>query len=87
MEGQKLQAVVSQQLNKDVVEQMEKCIQEKDEKSRTVKELLETRLIQVATREEELSVRRCLHRPLVLTLSVWKGLVRLCPQLGTSALS
>lgn len=58
MEGQKLQAVVSQQLNKDVVEQMEKCIQEKDEKSRTVKELLETRLIQVATREEELNAIR-----------------------------
>lgn len=62
-------------------------IQEKDEKLRTVEELLETGLIQVATREEELSVRRCLHRPLVLTLPVWKGLVRLCPQLGTSALS
>lgn len=58
MEGQKLQAIVSQQLNKDVVEQMEKCIQEKDEKSRTVKELLETRLIQVATREEELNAIR-----------------------------
>lgn len=37
---------------------MEKCIQEKDEKSRTVKELLETRLIQVATREEELNAIR-----------------------------
>jgi kinectin len=58
LEGQKLQAIVSQQLNKDVVEQMEKCIQEKDEKSRTVKELLETRLIQVATREEELNAIR-----------------------------
>lgn len=35
-------------------------IQEKDEKLRTVEELLETGLIQVATREEELTVRRFL---------------------------
>ncbi|XP_017171393.1 kinectin isoform X22 [Mus musculus] len=57
-EVQKLQTAVSQQPNKDVVEQMEKCIQEKDEKLRTVEELLETGLIQVATREEELSAIR-----------------------------
>ncbi|XP_031218340.1 kinectin isoform X5 [Mastomys coucha] len=56
LEVEKLQAAVSQQPNKDVVEQMEKCIQEKDEKLRTVEELLETGLIQVATREEELNV-------------------------------
>ncbi|XP_052047616.1 kinectin isoform X9 [Apodemus sylvaticus] len=58
LEVQKLQTVVSQQPNKDVVEQMEKCIQEKDEKLRTVEELLETGLIQVATREEELTAIR-----------------------------
>ncbi|XP_028614319.1 kinectin isoform X12 [Grammomys surdaster] len=58
LEVQKLQTVVSQQPNKDVVEQMEKCIQEKDEKLRTVEELLETGLIQVATREEELNAIR-----------------------------
>lgn len=58
LEVQKLQTVVSQQPNKDVVEQMKKCIQEKDEKLRTVEELLETGLIQVATREEELNAVR-----------------------------
>lgn len=58
LEVQRLQAVVSQQPNKDVVEQMKKCIQEKDEKLRTVEELLETGLIQVATREEELNAIR-----------------------------
>ncbi|KAL1780589.1 kinectin isoform X1 [Sigmodon hispidus] len=55
---QKLQIIVSQQPNKDVVEQMEKCIQEKDEKLKTVEELLETGLIQVATKEEELNAVR-----------------------------
>uniref|UniRef100_A0A8C9AQA5 Kinectin 1 n=1 Tax=Prolemur simus TaxID=1328070 RepID=A0A8C9AQA5_PROSS len=46
------------QPNKEVVEQMEKCIQEKDEKLKTVEELLETGLIQVATKEEELNAIR-----------------------------
>ncbi|XP_055462226.1 kinectin isoform X16 [Psammomys obesus] len=58
LEVQKLQVIVSQQPNKDVVEQMEKCIQEKDEKLKTVEELLETGLIQVATKEEELNAIR-----------------------------
>lgn len=58
LEVQKLQALVSEQPNKDVVEQMEKCIQEKDEKLKTVEELLETGLIQVATKEEELNAIR-----------------------------
>ncbi|XP_060238144.1 kinectin isoform X2 [Meriones unguiculatus] len=58
LEVQKLQIIVSQQPNKDVVEQMEKCIQEKDEKLKTVEELLETGLIQVATKEEELNAIR-----------------------------
>ncbi|XP_041614566.1 kinectin isoform X1 [Vulpes lagopus] len=58
LEVQKLQILVSEQPNKDVVEQMEKCIQEKDEKLKTVEELLETGLIQVATKEEELNAIR-----------------------------
>ncbi|KAK7801361.1 hypothetical protein U0070_003646 [Myodes glareolus] len=60
LEVQKLQAAVSQQPNKDIMEQMEKCIQEKDEKLKTVEELLETGLIQVATKEEELNVKHFL---------------------------
>ncbi|XP_059551214.1 kinectin isoform X7 [Myotis daubentonii] len=58
LEVQKLQTLVFEQPNKDVVEQMEKCIQEKDEKLKTVEELLETGLIQVATKEEELNAIR-----------------------------
>ncbi|KAM5274324.1 kinectin isoform 5-T5 [Ctenodactylus gundi] len=58
LEVQRLQTIVSEQPNKDVVEQMEKCIQEKDEKLKTVEELLETGLIQVATKEEELNAIR-----------------------------
>ncbi|XP_064221973.1 kinectin isoform X7 [Aotus nancymaae] len=58
LEVQKLQTLVSEQPNKEVVEQMEKCIQEKDEKLKTVEELLETGLIQVATKEEELNAIR-----------------------------
>ncbi|XP_020941511.1 kinectin isoform X9 [Sus scrofa] len=58
LEVQKLQTLISEQPNKDVVEQMEKCIQEKDEKLKTVEELLETGLIQVATKEEELNAIR-----------------------------
>ncbi|XP_036291825.1 kinectin isoform X9 [Pipistrellus kuhlii] len=58
LEVQRLQTLVSKQPNKDVVEQMEKCIQEKDEKLKTVEELLETGLIQVATKEEELNAIR-----------------------------
>ncbi|XP_051833675.1 kinectin isoform X2 [Antechinus flavipes] len=58
IEVQKLQAIVAEQANKDVVEQMERSIQEKDEKLKTVEELLETGLIQVANKEEELKVLR-----------------------------
>ncbi|XP_048218881.1 kinectin isoform X5 [Perognathus longimembris pacificus] len=58
LEVQKLQTLLSEQPKKDVVEQMEKCIQEKDEKLKTVEELLETGLIQVATKEEELNALR-----------------------------
>ncbi|KAM9060757.1 kinectin isoform X3 [Sarcophilus harrisii] len=58
IEVQKLQVIVAEQANKDVVEQMERSIQEKDEKLKTVEELLETGLIQVANKEEELKVLR-----------------------------
>ncbi|XP_073067295.1 kinectin isoform X2 [Manis javanica] len=58
LEVQKLQTLLSEQPSKDAVEQMEKCIQEKDEKLKTVEELLETGLIQVATKEEELNAIR-----------------------------
>ncbi|KAF6130657.1 kinectin 1 [Phyllostomus discolor] len=58
LEVQKLQTLISEQPSKNVVEQMEKCIQEKDEKLKTVEELLETGLIQVATKEEELNAIR-----------------------------
>ncbi|KAF6351524.1 kinectin 1 [Rhinolophus ferrumequinum] len=45
LEVQKLQTLVSEQPNKDVVEQMEKCIQEKDEKLKTVLEEKEKDLV------------------------------------------
>uniref|UniRef100_A0A452G2D4 Kinectin 1 n=1 Tax=Capra hircus TaxID=9925 RepID=A0A452G2D4_CAPHI len=48
LEVQKLQTLVSEQV----------CIKEKDEKLKTVEELLETGLIQVATKEEELKAIR-----------------------------
>ncbi|XP_018417634.1 PREDICTED: kinectin [Nanorana parkeri] len=51
---QKLQEQLLDQTNKDLLGQMEKSIEEKDEKIKTVEELLETGLIQVANREEEL---------------------------------
>ncbi|XP_077906069.1 kinectin isoform X2 [Ictidomys tridecemlineatus] len=57
LEVQKLQTLLSEQPNKDVVEQMEKCIQEKDEKLKTVEELLETGLIQ-AIRTENSSLTK-----------------------------
>uniref|UniRef100_A0A8C0UQK9 Kinectin 1 n=1 Tax=Cyanistes caeruleus TaxID=156563 RepID=A0A8C0UQK9_CYACU len=40
--------------NKDLIEQMEKSMRERDDKIKTVEELLEAGLIQVATKEEEL---------------------------------
>ncbi|XP_021104900.1 kinectin isoform X5 [Heterocephalus glaber] len=58
LEVQRLQTFISEQPSKDTVEQMEKCIQEKEEKLKTVEELLETGLIQVANREEELNAIR-----------------------------
>ncbi|XP_038612140.1 kinectin [Tachyglossus aculeatus] len=58
VEVQKLRALVSEQVSKECVEQMERSIQEKDEKLKTVEELLETGLIQVANKEEELKALR-----------------------------
>ncbi|XP_043373590.1 kinectin isoform X3 [Dermochelys coriacea] len=57
-EVQKLQALLSEQTNKELLEQMERSITEKDEKIKTVEELLEAGLIQVANREEELKALR-----------------------------
>ncbi|KAM5129158.1 kinectin isoform 2-T2 [Mantella aurantiaca] len=55
---QKLQEQLLDQANKELLGQMEKSIQEKDEKIKTVEELLETGLIQVANKEEELRLLR-----------------------------
>ncbi|XP_051476421.1 kinectin isoform X16 [Apus apus] len=53
-EVQKLQTLLSEQANKDLLEQMERSMREKDDKIKTVEELLEAGLIQVANKEEEL---------------------------------
>nr|XP_032626248.1 kinectin isoform X9 [Chelonoidis abingdonii] len=58
LEVEKLQALLSEQANKELLEQMERSITEKDEKIKTVEELLEAGLIQVANREEELKALR-----------------------------
>ncbi|NXL01344.1 KTN1 protein, partial [Mesembrinibis cayennensis] len=64
-EVQKLQTLLSEQVqaafaeaNKDLLEQMERSMRERDDKIRTVEELLETGLIQVANKEEELKALR-----------------------------
>ncbi|XP_027559820.1 kinectin isoform X5 [Neopelma chrysocephalum] len=57
-EVQKLQTLLSEQTNKDLIEQMEKSMREKDDKIKTVEELLEAGLIQVANKEEELKALR-----------------------------
>uniref|UniRef100_A0A8C3N6Q4 Ribosome receptor lysine/proline rich domain-containing protein n=1 Tax=Geospiza parvula TaxID=87175 RepID=A0A8C3N6Q4_GEOPR len=57
-EVQKLQALTNEQTNKDLIEQMEKSMRERDDKIKTVEELLEAGLIQVATKEEELKALR-----------------------------
>ncbi|XP_030307990.1 kinectin isoform X5 [Calypte anna] len=53
-EVQKLQALLSEQANKDLLEQMERSMREKDDKIKTVEELLEAGLIQMANKEEDL---------------------------------
>ncbi|CAI9573236.1 unnamed protein product [Staurois parvus] len=54
----KLQEQLLDQASKELLGQMEKSMQEKDEKIKTVEELLETGLIQVANKEEELRLMR-----------------------------
>ncbi|NXT54188.1 KTN1 protein, partial [Pluvianellus socialis] len=53
-EVEKLQTLLSEQANKDVLEQMERSVRERDDKIKTVEELLEAGLIQVANKEKEL---------------------------------
>ncbi|NWU12926.1 KTN1 protein, partial [Cephalopterus ornatus] len=64
-EVQKLQTLLSEQVqpvfvetNKDLIEQMEKSMRERDDKIKTVEELLEAGLIQMANKEEELKALR-----------------------------
>ncbi|XP_044293203.1 kinectin isoform X3 [Varanus komodoensis] len=54
LEIQKLQAALSEQANKELLEQLERSITEKDDKIKTVEELLEAGLIEMANKEEEL---------------------------------
>ncbi|XP_066485885.1 kinectin isoform X2 [Tiliqua scincoides] len=58
MEIQKLKALLSEQANKELLEQMEVSIREKDDKIKTVEELLEAGLIEMANKEEDLKVLR-----------------------------
>ncbi|XP_069806482.1 kinectin isoform X2 [Dendropsophus ebraccatus] len=55
---QKLQEQSQDQTNKEVLVQLEKSVQEKDEKLKTVEELLEAGLIEVANKEENLRLLR-----------------------------
>ncbi|XP_075609377.1 kinectin isoform X3 [Balearica regulorum gibbericeps] len=57
-EVQKLQTLLSEQANKDLLEQMERSMRERDDKIKTVEDLLEAGLIQVANKEEELKALR-----------------------------
>ncbi|XP_068005132.1 kinectin isoform X11 [Melanerpes formicivorus] len=57
-EVQELQTLLSEQANKDLLEQMERSMRERDDKIKTVEELLEAGLIQVANKEEELMALR-----------------------------
>ncbi|KAG8126637.1 hypothetical protein E2320_022064 [Naja naja] len=56
LEIQKLQVLLSEQANKELLEQLERSITDKDDKIKTVEELLETGLIEMANKEEELKV-------------------------------
>ncbi|XP_013912176.1 PREDICTED: coiled-coil domain-containing protein 175 [Thamnophis sirtalis] len=58
LEIQKLQAVLSEQANKELLEQLERSITDKDDKIKTVEELLETGLIEMANKEDELKALR-----------------------------
>ncbi|XP_073494890.1 kinectin isoform X8 [Phyllobates terribilis] len=71
---QKLQEQSQAQTNKEVLVQMEKSIQEKDEKLKTVEELLETGLIEVANKEEALRSLRDENSSLRMDLQNIKAL-------------
>ncbi|MEE6494164.1 hypothetical protein FKM82_017034 [Ascaphus truei] len=58
LEVQKLQAQLLDQANNDLLGQMEKSIVEKDEKIKTVEELLEAGLIEVANKQEDVKLLR-----------------------------
>ncbi|XP_039175486.1 kinectin isoform X7 [Crotalus tigris] len=58
LEIQKLQALLSEQANKELLEQLERSISDKDDKIKTVEELLETGLIEMANKEDELKTLR-----------------------------
>ncbi|XP_015262911.1 PREDICTED: kinectin [Gekko japonicus] len=58
MEIQKLHASLSEQANTELLEQMERSITDKDDKIKTVEELLETGLIEMANKEDELKALR-----------------------------
>ncbi|XP_063146553.1 kinectin isoform X2 [Candoia aspera] len=58
LEIQKPQALFSEQANKELLEQLERSITEKDDKIKTIEELLETGLIEMANKEEELKALR-----------------------------
>uniref|UniRef100_A0A670HWD6 Kinectin 1 n=1 Tax=Podarcis muralis TaxID=64176 RepID=A0A670HWD6_PODMU len=58
LEVQKLQALLSEQTNKDLLEQMERSMTDKDDKIKTVEELLEAGLIEMANKEDELKALR-----------------------------
>ncbi|KAM3920137.1 kinectin isoform 10-T10 [Leptodactylus fuscus] len=55
---QKLHEQSQEQANREVFVQLEKSLQEKDEKIKTIEELLEAGLIQVANKEEDLRLLR-----------------------------
>ncbi|XP_062974250.1 kinectin isoform X8 [Elgaria multicarinata webbii] len=58
LDVQKLRALLSEQDNKELLEQMERSITDKDDKIKTVEELLEAGLIEMANKEEELKALR-----------------------------
>ncbi|XP_071971835.1 kinectin isoform X4 [Engystomops pustulosus] len=69
----RLQEQPQDQANKEVLAQMEKSLQEKDEKLKTVEELLETGLIQVANKEEDLRLLRDENASLRMDLQNFKA--------------
>ncbi|XP_075699383.1 kinectin isoform X3 [Rhinoderma darwinii] len=70
---QKLQEQSQGQANKEVLVQMEQSMQEKDEKLKTVEELLESGLIHVANKEEDLRLLRDENASLRMDLQNFKA--------------